>query len=124
MVWTRWSDLAIGLGALGQVAYLAEPSKAHLTVWWTLGLILAPYLIMLFFQFGPGEAPVRWVMRLRLIACIWFLVLTALCLGLATTGYRPEGWLLFLAMMAPGTRYCARALPDLVRLRRDLEPPL
>jgi hypothetical protein len=121
MFWNRWTDFALHMGALAHVAYLADPSKAYLSVWSALALFILPYVVVLMVRFGELNPHV--VLNLHLLAAIWFVGLTSLCGWFAIAGYRPDGWRLFFGFMAPGLFLCGRAVPRLLWIRRGLEKP-
>jgi hypothetical protein len=112
-------DLAYGIGALGQIAYLADLLKPHLTVWPAVALVTLPYWIILMFRLGEMRA--SWVVHLHLVAALWFLALFTYCVLSALRGYHPEGWLMFFAFMAAGVFVSIVAISRFRFFRRELE---
>jgi hypothetical protein len=114
--WSARTELAFHVGVLGQAAYLADPAKRLMGIHLFVGLVLLPYLVLLFFRHGELSDEV--VARAHLLAALWYVVLTLLVVALAAEGYRPSGWILYLVLMAPG------AVISLVVIgRRFRDPP-
>jgi hypothetical protein len=114
----RWStpvELAFHVGALWHVAYLADPLGPFLGAAGTVGLVLVPFLVLLFVR--HGEFSDETVARAHLLAALWYLALTLAVAALALAGRRPPGWPVYLAFMAPG------ALISLWLLRERLRDP-
>jgi hypothetical protein len=98
--WSTTTDFAFHFGAIAQVAYLADPSKKVMGMWPFLAIVLLPYVVVLYFQ--HGELSKKTVRRAHLIATLWYLALSATVSAVAIQGYRPRGWLFFVALMVPG----------------------
>jgi hypothetical protein len=114
--WSATTELVFHVGVLWQTAYLSEPSKQVVGIWVFLGLVMLPYLLLLFFR--QGELADETVARAHLLAALWYLGLALVAVALAAGGYRPPGWIVFLVFMAPGAR-----ISLLLIFRRLRDPP-
>jgi len=114
--WSAITEFIFHIGVLWQTAYLSHPSKRFMGTWVFIGIVLAPFLILLFFR--HGEQSDETVARAHLLAALWYLALTLIAVGLAVGGYRPVGWILYLGFMAPGAGISLSLI-----LRRLRDPP-
>jgi len=112
-------DLAFGIGALGEIAFLSDLLKPHLSVWPAVALVTFPYFVILLFRIG--ELSPNLVIHLHLLAALWYLALFAYCVASAARGFLPEGWPIFFAFMLPGAVASAVALRRFKLFRRALE---
>lgn len=98
--WSFKIDFIFYMGVLAQTAYLADPSKKYINAAVFILLMLVPYTLLLFFR--KGEFSPSLVRGLQYLAGLWYLGISGLALALCLSEYRPHGWVVFLALMAPG----------------------
>lgn len=108
--WSTTTQLIFHVGVLWQAAYLSEPAKPIMGVWVFVGLVMVPFLLLL--VFWPGEFSDQTVARAHLVAALWYLALTLIVISLAASGYRPRGWIVYLAFIAPGAFISLRLVRD------------
>ena len=120
MIEYNWKhDLAFGIGALGEIAFLADVLKPHLSVWPAVALVTFPYFVILLFRIG--ELSANLVIHLHLAAALWYLALFVYCVVSALRGYLPEGWIMFFAFMLPGAIATLVAIRRFHQFRQELE---
>ena len=120
--WNGWTHFALATGALGHTAYLADLWKPHLGTWLAVAVFMVPFVLVISAQ--VGDLRPQLVVQLHMLAALSSIALTALCVWLALTGYRPAGWMALLVMITPGFLLCAGSLPGLISLRGELERPV
>ena len=98
--WSTTTEVLFHVGVLGQAGYLSDAAKEIMSIWVLIALLILPFLLFLFFR--HGEQTPETVARAHLLGALWYLTLSLIAGGLAAAGYRPHGWLLFIALMTPG----------------------
>jgi hypothetical protein len=98
-------------GIVGQVLYLFEALRARMGFWPLLAMGVPLLLLERTWNKPPDPRGARW----DLLGAGWYLALTGYSVYLAVSGYRPENWILFLLLMAPGALLCMMIIVRVLR---------
>src|SRR5262245_7662575 len=98
-------------GLFGQVLYLTDPLQARVRLWPFIAMGVPLALLLRTWNKPPDPKGARW----DLLGAVGYLAITGYSVYLAVSGYRPEGWSIYVLLMVPAAILCMSIIVRILR---------